>query len=192
MQSVLTPVEFAHQLPKYYHEYTGSKYFPLWVALEKRLTQKAVDVGYLNLYDLIEIAKWGGNQYNRAGKVRRENTEEEVITRTKEAVQNLDDPQSALKPLLNIRQWGLTYATKTLRAVSPQNYAALDSLLLQNVSKRYLSEANIYELYIQFLRLCCQIRDNVSVGGPRKNMSWFLADVEMALFQFVWDGGEIV
>ncbi len=192
MQSRLTPAEFAYHLPEWYEKYTKSKYFPTWVTLEKRLTRKAAEAGYLNLSDLVEIAKWGGNQYNRAGKVGRENTEEQVITKTKDAIQNLNDPRIALKALLNIKQWGLTYASKTLRAILPQNYAALDDRLLQNISRRYLSETNVYELYVQFLRLCGQIRDNVSVGGPRKDMSWFLADIEMALFQFVSDGGKIV
>ena len=192
MQSALTPVEFAYRLPKYYEEYTKSKYFPAWVTLEKRLTKKAAEAGYISLSDLVEIARWGGNQYNRAGKVWRENTEEEVIAKTRHAVRNLDNPRIALEALLKIKQWGLTYASKTLRAISPQNYAALDSLLGKHIDECYLSETNVYELYVQFLRLCDQIRDDVSAGGPRKDMSWFLADVEMALFQFVWDGGEIV
>lgn len=192
MQNSLTPVQFAYNLPKYYEEYTRSKYFSTWVTLEKRLTKKAAEAGYLSLSDLIEIAKWGGNQYNRAGKVRRENTDEEVITNTKDAIQNLSNPRIALKALFNIKQWGLTYASKMLRAVLPQNYAALDSLLSEHISERYLSESNVYELYVQFLRLCSQIRDNITLGGPREDMSWFLPDVEMALFQFVWDGGEII
>jgi len=194
MQSKLTPAEFAYHLSEWYEKYTKSKsfHFPTWVTLEKRLTRKATKVGYLNLSDLVEIAKWGGNQYNRAGRVGRENTEEEVIAKTKDAIRNLNDPRIALKALLDINQWGLTYASKTLRAILPQNYVALDNLLLQNVSQRYLSRKNVYELYIQFLQLCGQIRDSVSVDGPREDMSWFLADVEMALFQFVWDGNKII
>jgi hypothetical protein len=192
MQNSLTPLQFAYHLPKHYEGYTKGEYFPGWVTLEERLTRKAAEVGYLNLSDLVEIAKWGRNQFGIAGRVRKENTEEEVITNTKDAIQNLNDPRIALESLLRIKQWGLTYASKTLRAVSPQNYAALDSLLREHISERYLSESNVYELYVQFLALCGQIRDDVSVGGPREDRSWFLADVEMALFQFVRDGGEIV
>lgn len=191
MGSSMTPAEFARHLPSLYVEYTQSKYFPLWVALEAKLTAKAVNPGHLNLADLVEIAKWGGNQYNRAGKVKRANTDSNVVQMTKEAVQSLDDPRAALRAVLAIDQWGLTYASKTLRAVCPQHYAALDRLLLEHISRVHLPATEVTQLYSQFLSLCDAIRQAVSAPGPRQG-KWFIADVEMGLFQYVWDGNEIV
>lgn len=69
--SSLTPAQFALHLPSYYDEYTRADMFPMWAALEARLTAKAVDPGYLDLADLADIAIWGGNQYNRAANKRR-------------------------------------------------------------------------------------------------------------------------
>jgi peptidase E len=180
----LTPKQFAKQLPKWYDiwEKANLCYFHL----EKRLTQKALILGYLEKADLVAIAKWGGNQYNRAGKVQRENTDDEVRKKTKEAIKNLGNPASAFMKMQSIRQWGLSYATKTLRCISPQNYVALDNKLHQGINRCYFPSNNEVKRYIEFLNFCQQIRQKVSVPGPREG-EWFLADIEIALFQFVWD-----
>jgi hypothetical protein len=60
MESSLTPPEFAYHLPRYYVRYAKAEHFSTWVTLEKKLTKKAAEVGYLNLSDLVQIAKWGG------------------------------------------------------------------------------------------------------------------------------------
>ena len=191
MNSSLTPAQFARELPACYDEYTRSPYSPGWFALEPRLTAKAVDPGYLNLEDLVEIAKWGGNQHGIAGRVFKANTDEDVIKATRGAIESLDDPRAALRAMLAIRQWGLTYGSKTLRAVCPQNYGALDSLLLDNIDRRYMPASEVTQLYVQFLRLCEDIRQGVAEPGPRQG-KWFIADVEMGLFQFVWNKNKIV
>ena len=191
MSSALTPAQFARHLPSCYSEYTLSDTFDMWVSLETTLSAKAINKGHLNLTDLVDIAVWGGNQYNRAGKVGRSNTDPDVVKITQDAIRKLDDPRAALRSLLVIKQWGLTYASKTLRALRPQRYAALDSLLLANINRIYLPASEVTELYSQFLDLCEEIRQVVSAPGPRQG-KWFIADVEMGLFQFVWDGNRIV
>ena len=191
MNSSLTPAQFARELPACYEQYTRSKYSPVWFVLETRLTAKAVNPGYLNLTDLVEIAKWGGNQYGIASRVDKANTDEDVIEATSGAIERLDDPRAALRAVLVIRQWGLAYGSKTLRAVCPQNYGALDSLLLGNIDRHYMPATEVTQLYAQFLRLCEEIRQGVAEPGPRQG-KWFIADVEMGLFQFVWDGNSIV
>ena len=97
----LTPNQFAKQLPKWYHIWKEAN--PTYFPLEERLTQKAYTMGYLEMQDLVAIAKWGGNQYNRAGKLQRENTDEQVITKTEEAIQNLDNPASALQSMMSLK-----------------------------------------------------------------------------------------
>ena len=43
--------------------------------------------------------------------------------------------------------------------------------------------------YVRFLALCNQMRTQVKERGPREGGVWFVADVEMALFQFASEGG---
>lgn len=93
---------------------------------------------------------------------------------------------------MSLKQWGRTYASKTLRCVFPQDFGGLDGKLIHGISHKYLRSASEVKRYDEFLTLCRQIRSKVSEPGPRANGAWFLADVEMALFQFIWDGGEIV
>ena len=181
----LTPNQFAKQLPKWYHIWkeANPNYFPL----EKQLTQKAHAMGYLEMHDLVAIAKWGGNQYNIGGKIQRENTNDEVKEKTKEAIQQLNNPASALLSMMSIKRWGRTYASKTLRCVCPSKYAALDSKVIRGINQSYLpSTNNEVKRYVEFLNFCQQLRQEVSEPGPRKG-EWFLADIEIALFQFVWD-----
>ena len=69
---------------------------------------------------------------------------------------------------------------------------ALDSLLIRNISQGHLESKDEVSRYIQFITLCKQILAHVSTSGPRQNDAWFLADVEIGFFQFVWDGGKVV
>jgi len=185
----LTPNEFAKQITKWYRIYKehNSDYF----LLEARLTEKADVVGHLSMDDLVAIAKWGGNQYNRAGKIQRVNTKDEVREKTKRAIKNLANPATAFMSMNGIKQWGLAYATKTLRCICPQNYAALDNKLHQGINRCYFPSSNEVKRYVEFLSFCQQIREKVPEPGPRKG-EWFLADIEIALFQFIWNSGEIV
>jgi len=183
----LTPSQFAKQLPKWYEIYIrfNSDYFPL----EKRLTQKANALGYLEMDDLVKITKVLGNPYNIAGKIQRENTNDEVKEKTREAIQHLNNPARALQDMMCIKKWGRTYASKTLRCVCPHRYAALDSKLIRGIDQSYLpSTNNEAKRYEEFLKFCQQIQQEVSEPGPPfRGGEWFLADIEIALFQFVWD-----
>jgi len=186
----LTPDEFAKQLPKWYYKWekANSEYFPV----EQQLTKKANSVGSLEMADLVEITHVLGNPRNIRGRVQKANTNDEAKAKTGEAIQHLSELANALKSMMGIKQWGRTYASKTLRCVCPRTYAALDSKLIENISHQYLRSRNELKRYEEFLDLCEQIRQKVSEPGPRENGAWFLADVEIALFQFVWDGGKII
>ncbi len=184
---ILTPNQFAKQLPKWYNIWRefNSDYF----LLEERLMHKADTLGYLEMYDLVEITKVLGNPYNIGGKIQRENTNYEVKEKTKEAIQQLNNPASALQSMMSIKRWGRTYASKTLRCICPSKYAALDSKLIRGINQSYLpSTNNEARRYAEFLILCQQIRQEVSEHGPPfRGGEWFLADIEIALFQFIWD-----
>ena len=183
----LTPNQFAKQLPKWYWIWREANphYFPL----EERLTHKADALGYLDMDDLVAITKVLGNPYNIGGKIQRVNTNDEVKEKSKEAIQQLNNPASALQSMMSIKRWGRTYASKTLRCICPSKYTALDSKLIRGINQSYLpSTNNEAKRYEEFLNLCQQIRQEVSEPGPSfRGGEWFLADIEIALFQFVWD-----
>ena len=186
----LTPYEFAKQLPMWYRIWkeANPSYFPL----ETRLTQKAHTMGYLEMQDLVAITHVLGNPYNIRGKIQKENTNDEVKEKTKEAIQQLNNPASALQSMMSIKRWGRTYASKTLRCVCPQKYGALDSKLIGGINQSYLpSTNNEAKRYEEFLNFCRQVREKVPEPGPRKG-EWFLVDIEVVLFQFIWNSGEIV
>lgn len=186
----LTLEQFTKELPRWYQKWKRNnlEYFPL----EERLTKKACTLGYLEMDDLVAITGVLSNPFNIAGRVRKANSEDEVEEKTREAIRHLSNPAKALTDIMSIRRWGRTYASKTLRCICPSNYAALDSLLIRNINPSYLPSRNEVERYCQFLDLCREILQMILVLGPRENGAWFLADIEIALFQFVWDGGEIM
>ena len=182
--------QFAKELPKWYQKWrrANPNYFPV----EERLTKKAHTLGYLEIDDLVAITYVLGNPHNIKGRVKKANTEDEIREKTREAIRYLDNPASALENMRSIRQWGLTFASKTLRCICPRNYGALDSKLHEGIDRRYFPSRNEVERYCQFLDLCREIQQMVSVPRPRENGAWFLADIEIALFQFVWGKNKIV
>jgi len=182
----LTSDRFIKQVPYWYGIYAGAN--PTYFSLEKRLTEKTASKGYLEIADLVDITYALGNPRNIRERMRRANTENDVIENTKNAIKNLDNPTKALKCICSIHHWGLTYGSKTLRCMCPQKYGALDSVIIDGIDPRYVPSRNNYDKYADFTHLCGQIRDTVVQSGPRKNGHWFIADIEMALFQFLWGG----
>ena len=180
----LTLDQFIEQVPHWYDIWAGANatYFPL----EKRLTEKATSQGYLEIADLVDITYLLGNPHNIRGRMQRTNTEKYVIENTKNAIKNLDNATKALKCIRSINYWGLTYGSKTLRCMCPQKYGALDRVIINGIDPQYLPSRNNYDRYADFIHLCGQIRGKVIQPGPRKNGQWFIADIEIALFQFVW------
>jgi len=186
----LMPEQFAKELGKWYQKWRKHNlaYFPL----EERLTKKAHNLGYLEITDLVDITCVLGNPFNIANRVRKANTKDEVKKKTREAIQHLSNPAAALTYMMSISRWGRTYASKTLRCICPSNYVALDSKLIQGINPSYLPSRNEVERYCQFLDFCQEIQQGILELGPRENGAWFLADIEIALFQFVWDENKIV
>ena len=177
--------QFIEQVP-YWHGLwaeTNASYF----SLEERLTKKATSRGYLEISDLVEITYVLGNPHNVRGRMQRANAPADVVEKTRNAMRNLDNPVEALKCICSIKYWGLTYGSKTLRCMCPREYGALDSVINDGVDPRYLPSRNSYEGYADFIHLCKQITDRV-VGSntSRADGLWFIADIEVALFQFLW------
>ena len=80
----------------------------------------------------------------------------------------------------------------------PQNYPALDQKLRKAISKALLPtiyDGNVSSMirgYLKFLEIRRDIEHQVRAPGPRSGGVWFPADIEMALFQFAWDGGRLI
>ncbi|MDP2729958.1 MAG: hypothetical protein Q8O55_05700 [Dehalococcoidales bacterium] len=170
----LTINGFAKELPGWYRKYAGSRYFLGYEELESNLSQKAISQGCLEMDDLAKIAEWGGNQHGVKQRMMAANTEAIIREATQQAILNLADPVKALESLYPIREWGLTYSSKTLRFIRPQDYPALDSVLKGAVTKSYT----------ELISKCRRLQELTSVRGPRADSSWWIADVEMALFWF--------
>lgn len=194
----LTPTQFANVLSTWYEKYTKSPYFATYFELETELSQKAKNKGYLDLDDLSRIAIWGGNQHGINQRLIFNNSPAKVMKVTREAIRQIADPAVALRTILEgIDHWGLSYASKTLRCMCPEKYVALDQKLRNSIDSSLLrtiydgdTKSMVYG-YLIFLDLCQDIQDHIVAPGPRSGI-WFPADIEMALFQFVWDGGQLI
>jgi len=196
--SKLTIKQFINELPQHYKQYTQSQYYEKYTYLEGKLSEKARTIGYLEQDDLSEIAEWGGNQRGIKQRMIANNTKEDVIRATKNAIQQINHPAEALRELLiGIDHWGLSYASKTLRFIYPENFSALDQKLRQRIDFAILPKIydghidSMIKGYLVFLELCRDIQSDVNIPGPRSG-KWFIADIEMSLFQFVWNDGYLV
>ena len=187
----LTLTQFAAVLPQWYdiYEKKNPKYFPL----EDRITKKAIVECHLDMEDVVEIVKWGGNAYGLYGLVLKRNTDSHVVARTRAAIAALNDPASALSNLLGgsggINGLGLAFASKVLRCLCPERYGVLDSKLRECINASLLPHSRQeVTTYCNFLNLCHELQQKVPLPGPRRRPGgeWFIADIEMALFEFAW------
>ena len=191
--------EFALELPKWHERYRLDKYYSGALKLESSIKDKTRLVGHLDVEDLVDIARWGGNQRGIAQRMKAQNSELHVRDVTAEAIQNLHNPETALRTLLDgISQWGLTYASKTLRFIRPEDFGALDTVIRRCVGKNLLGRINDGHLnsmingYGCFLELCKGIQNRVLLGNPyRPGGTWYIADIEVCIFQFGRAGGTI-
>ena len=157
----LTLKEFIDQLACWYKKYTESPNFAQYQNLETGLSQKASDVGYLEKSDLLWIAIWGS-------------------------------PQGALRSLILIMFVGPACGSKALRCIYPQEYGAFD-IHVRKACTDFLPTMDDREAeitgYLGFLAICHRLRGQMTVPGPRPKGLWYVADVEMGIFQFAYEGG---
>ncbi len=191
--------QFANIAPQWYEKYevANAEYFPL----EDRISTKAIKEGYLSKKDVIDVVKWGSKRRSPviAALVDRHNKDSDIEVKTGAAIRVLNNRKVALRGLLGkyggIYGLGLSFATKTLRCLRPQEYGALDSKLRQCVDDSLLPKIhNEIDLYLCFLELLAELKQMVSSPGPsrRPYKRWFIADIEMALFQYAWYGNTLV
>jgi hypothetical protein len=197
-KKILTTKEFSREIDNWYLKYTKSKYFIDYREMEYRISRKASMHDALTLCDLGDIAIWGGNQHGIKQRMEKNNTTNDIKLATLVAIDKLNNPAEALRAMFAISHWGLSYSSKTLRFMCPQQYPALDQKLRAAIDKALLPriyDGNVNSMikgYGRFIELCNLIKTFVENPGPRLRGEWFIADIEMGLFQFVSEGGLLV
>ena len=174
--------EFAIVLPEWYEAMIRSKYGEGYVDLLERLPAKVRRDGYLDIQDLSDIADWGGNQRGIKQRMKRRNTPQEVRQATAKAFQHLHEPGQAIRTIMELKSWGLTYGSKTLTFMDPTKHAMLDSWVrrtLRDLPPIYDGDQNsMARGYVAFLDIYRTLQLKV---GPAK---WSLADIGQGVFHF--------
>lgn len=182
----------------YWHQrYELSRWYRGYQALLAELPSKAKQFGFLELDDLLAIAKWGGNQHGVSARLMAKNSESDVRDKTAEAIRYFHKPKFAIGALLDLDGWGLTYASKTLMFMNPDQYGALDSNMrrgLKAVIGRMWDgdRGSLIRGYLRFLDWCEMLRNATPRPGPGPGGTWRMADAQSAVFQFCDEGGSVV
>jgi hypothetical protein len=178
-----------------------------WIAsLEQRfgwLRQHIADSSGPYLFR--EMIQWGGSQNGVLQKVDDGAAEVCFADIMQRVVGALPNPASAIDAALNIPGVGLTYASKLLRFLDPENYGALDSRIRAGLAERQWTDAAGIAItiadnqgaamingYCMYLRELNQLRVDLHgnhIDCPPSALNptgrWRLADVELALFQYL-------
>ncbi len=187
--------EFARVLPFWYEKYKKSPYFEGYRNLLEHLPQKVALCGYLDIEDLCAIADWGGNQHGIKQRLLRHNSASDVQAKTGEAFRYLDKPKWAIGAVLDLQQWGLTYGSKTLMFMNPEEYGALDEWRMRPCLSKVLSRirngdrASMVRGYVAFLDICRELQSVMEEPSPESKSAWRISDIQSAIFQFASDEG---
>ena len=173
-----------------------------WISsLEKRfawLVKNAAVENTASRYLIREMIQWGGSQNGTLQKFDDGSGEINLHEHLLQIIAALDDPDEALLAALQIPGLGLTYASKLLRFMRPQNYAALDGQIRGELAKEKLlrviydgNETSMRRGYLEFLDIVSSIEVELSDSSIRKPVakhnrgkSWRAADIEMAIFSW--------
>lgn len=157
-----------------------------------------------SIYLFREMIQWGGSQNGVLQKFDDRLGETDLYDLMSATIKNLPVPADAISSALDIPGMGLTYASKLLRFLDPDNYGALDSRVRDALNKRanvlpkiYDGNANsMIKGYVAFQSLLNSHKTNLETGNVIRpqcllavgsgRTAWRTADIEMALFQ--WAG----
>ena len=195
MKKTLT--EFGSVLPEWYARSTQNEYYVGWIELLDQLPLKAERYGYFDMDDLSVIADWGGNIRGVKQRLQSNNTPDQVKKQTSEAISHLDNPRRAIGAIIDLKQWGLSYGSKTLTFMNPTNYAILDSWIRKSLEQvlppiRDGDRNSMIRGYEAYLNVCSDLQRDVSVPFFNTQDQWRIADIGQALFEFARSGGVLV
>ena len=186
--------EFASVLPEWYDRSTHNEYYSGWIELLDHLPLKADRCGYFDIDDLSAIADWGGNQHGVKQRLQSNNTPDQIRIQTSKAIDFIDNPSRAIKAIIDLNQWGLSYGSKTLTFMNPMKYAILDSWIrrsLKDVLPTIIdgNRNSMIRGYEAYLTVCSDLQRDVSVPFPKTQDQWRIADIGQALFEFARSDG---
>ncbi|MDE2463964.1 MAG: hypothetical protein KGO02_09665, partial [Alphaproteobacteria bacterium] len=167
------------------------------------LRQNYTNTEQAGLHLIRDMLAWGGSQNGRREKFDDAfgGKAANAYTWLDQTVQNLDQPQKAIKYALDFPGIGLTYASKLLRFLDPDRYGALDTRLRKALCAANLLDKIIdgnkaslikgYCTYMDFLgrvQACLEarqiMRPESALARANNVTGWRVADIEMALFQW--------
>ena len=206
----------ATSLPDYYRNYVWNDKHALfgyppdqypdfeWIrSLERRFLYFREQPEPAPLFLVTEMIQWGGSQNGVLEKFQNALGSYCLHDRLKLVIKNLQNPEGAIESALSIPGLGLTYASKLLRYLDPENYGALDRRIREGLARLTpaplpkIYDSNMASMimgYTAFTTYVRRLRDDLTAkgvflpGGNDEGRTWRAAEVEMALF--VWSSAK--
>lgn len=207
------------KFPEYFRAYNWNKKHKLfgypedkfdefrWInSLENRfqwLKTNCVSEGTVSVYLLTEMIQWGGSQGGTLQKFEDGSGETNLHELMKNTISNLHNPTKAITAALKFPGMGLTYASKMLRFLEPEEYGALDRRIRDALVKRVpgvlpnIVDSSVPSMvagYVAFTKYVNDYKSQLDAAGivrPKCKLSvgigsseWRSADIEMALFEW--------
>lgn len=131
------------------------------------------------------VCEWGGDN-RRAGKVIKYNSPETIAKQLRQAHQACldNDPRGALDEITKLRGLAVSFGSKHLKFLDPEQHVVLDSIICASLGftadeTGYLSFRGHCSALLQMLH-----EQNVMYSGFSP-IGWRIADVEMAIFNHI-------
>lgn len=157
-----------------------------------------------SIYLVREMIQWGGSQNGVLQKFDDGLGEVNLYEAVDRIIAGLSSPEKAIAAALGIQGMGLTYASKVLRFLDPENFGALDSRIRgaleaeapeAKMPKIYdsntKSRINGYKAFIDYIEILKGQLDVEKIPRPDCALplgscatGWRAADIEMALFKW--------
>ncbi len=137
------------------------------------------------------VFDWGGNSGNRVrGNLDRYQKEEgitkeefaKVVADSARMLKN-GDLEAAINNIISIKGLDISYGSKILRMLSPEQVGVYDSILEGELSYPFDAEG-----FVQFCADCKAVADELKklgIKSHRENGEWFVADVEAVIFHVI-------
>lgn len=150
-----------------------------------------------SIYLLREMIQWGGSQNGVMQKFDDRLGEVNLHELLSETINHLDTPREAIRSALKFPGMGLTYASKLLRFLEPEEYGAIDSRVrnaLTSIPKIYDGNENsMVNGYVEFFECMKTLRGQLVAANIQRpqcelqigtSVGWRAADIEMAIFKW--------